>query len=130
MTPIEASLTVTVCSNDIDEFGHVNHAVYLRYLDELAWVQLGVVGLGKLDLRRMNRALIVRRHVIQFSRPSFLGDRLIATGQLIHAGKCSLVGTCVMTQESTGLLVVTIDTEWVWLDTERNLPAELPPSLA
>ena len=67
---------VHVSPDDIDQMGHVNNAVYLK------WVQEAVIGYwrGIAPAEALRRHLwVALRHEIDYRRPAFLGDRIEAT---------------------------------------------------
>lgn len=126
---IEASIRAIVASDDIDDFEHANHAVFLRYLDDLTWAQLHTVGLSRSRLSDSRRALVARKHKMLFHRSVRVGDIVLVTGTLGATGRVMLAGSCQMRIERTEQLVVTIDTEWVWLNLDNGLPSKLPAEL-
>ena len=67
--------TFTVEAGDIDVMGHVNNVVYVRWIQEVAvkhWM-------AKASAEQIASVLwVVVRHEIDYLRPAFLGDNLIA----------------------------------------------------
>jgi acyl-CoA thioester hydrolase len=68
-------MRITVDPGDIDQMGHVNNVVYLRWVQDVAvahWLAAApVVDLDKL-------LWVVIRHEIDYKQPAFLGDEIIA----------------------------------------------------
>ena len=65
---------IKVQESDIDELGHVNNVVYLRYVQEVAaahWEQKTPEPVKK------NYLWVVLRHEIDYHKPAFSGDELI-----------------------------------------------------
>ena len=70
-TPFE--ITVRVASADIDEQGHVNNVIYLRWAQEVAiahWLALAPVDL------QTSFGWVALRHEIDYKAPGFLDDEL------------------------------------------------------
>jgi len=70
------SLSLTAAPEDIDELGHVNNAVYLR------WIQAVAVAHWQASARAEDRdryIWVVSRHEIDYRAPTLLGEQLIAT---------------------------------------------------
>ncbi len=66
-------ITVRVAAADIDEQGHVNNVVYLRWAQEVAiahWLALASVDL------QTSVGWVAVRHEIDYKAPGFLGDEL------------------------------------------------------
>lgn len=72
---------------DLDGMGHVNHAVYLTYLEE-ARIAFLTAAMGPLDPSRPFRFLVVRAEV-DYKRPSLLGDVLTTTLRATRFGRTS-----------------------------------------
>lgn len=70
----------TVMAEAIDHYKHVNNAEYLRYIEEVSWQHSNALGLTMDDYERLDRALVVIRHEIDYTAPAFEGEALeIAT---------------------------------------------------
>lgn len=68
-TPYEHKIEVT--KDDIDDLGHVNNVVYLRWVQEVAsahWDQAAPAAL------KTKYAWVVLRHEIDYKNPGFLSD--------------------------------------------------------
>lgn len=127
---LEASLRFTVGPDDIDEFEHANHAVYLRWLDDLAWAQLGSVELDKTTLVATRLGMVARRHVISFSSPAYAGEEVVVSGTLNPAGPFTLKGICEIMSAESGRRLTVIESEWVWYDIARRRPSRLPSQIS
>lgn len=72
-TPYEYAISVDI--RDIDELGHVNNVVYLRWVQEAAtahWVKLASAD------QVAQVAWVALRHEIDYKHPAHLGDAIIA----------------------------------------------------
>jgi acyl-CoA thioester hydrolase len=66
---------IRISESDIDELGHVNNTVYLR------WVQDAAVAHWKAaatEEQQKNILWVVRRHEIEYKQAAHLGDEIIA----------------------------------------------------
>ncbi|NLW05899.1 MAG: acyl-CoA thioesterase [Pseudomonadaceae bacterium] len=66
----------TVTAEAIDHYKHVNNAEYLRYIEEVSWQHSNKLGLTMDDYERLDRALVVIRHEIDYTAPAFEGEEL------------------------------------------------------
>lgn len=69
-------LDIEVQAEHIDELGHANNAVYVTWLEQCAWQHSQSLGLGLADYRRLDRAMAVLRHEIDYLASAFAGERL------------------------------------------------------
>ena len=68
---------VRVRFHECDPLGHVNNAVYLNYLEQVAIDHAAAVGWPAERLRReVGAVFVARRHEIDYLRPAFEGDTL------------------------------------------------------
>jgi acyl-CoA thioester hydrolase len=65
-----------VSAEHIDELGHANNAVYVTWLERCAWQHSQRLGLGLEDYRRLDRAMAVLRHEIDYLAAAYRGDQL------------------------------------------------------
>jgi len=61
---------------DIDGYGHVNNAVYLRWLDQAAWSHSTALGLDAGTCIAGGKSMAVWRTQVNYLAPAFAGDRL------------------------------------------------------
>jgi len=67
---------VEAVNADIDGYGHVNNAVYLRWLDQAAWSHSTALGLDPETCLAGGRSMAVWRTQANYLAPAFAGDRL------------------------------------------------------
>lgn len=68
-------LSIHVQPTDIDQLGHVNNVVYLRWMQEAAGAHWEAAAPAVL---RGQVAWVVVRHEIDYKAPAFEGERLVA----------------------------------------------------
>lgn len=67
---------ILVLSSDIDELGHANNVVYLRWVQEVAEAHWNAMASAEL---RTKYAWVVLRHEIDYLSPAVLNDKLATT---------------------------------------------------
>lgn len=72
-----------VTAEDIDELGHTNNTVYVRWCEECAWEHSGALGLDIDSYKRLDRAMAVVEGNYRYLRASYLNDE-IETATWIH----------------------------------------------
>ena len=68
--------------HECDMYGHVNHAVYLQYLESARVELLVRIGLPIAELSSRGLYLVIRRVDISYRTPAFLGDHLEGAGRV------------------------------------------------
>jgi acyl-CoA thioester hydrolase len=122
-------LPVTVTEADIDSFGHVNNAVYLRWLTECAWAHSAAIGLPEDVCVALRRGMAVRGIHLDLQAAAYLGDALLV-GDWVTANDRRLRATrtfqIVDPARNTTLLRGHVDYVCINLDTGRpvRMPAE------
>ena len=76
---------------DVDILGHTNNVTYLRWLELAAWGHSTQLGLDLAAYKGLNRAMVVRRHELDYLGASHEGDAVrIGTWLVGLDGKLSL----------------------------------------
>ena len=73
MPPFE--LEITVAPGDIDELGHVNNVVYLRWIQDVAIAHWRAAATAA---QQAAVAWVALRHEIDYKHPTLLADRVVA----------------------------------------------------
>ncbi len=118
-----------VTAPEIDEYDHVNNAVYLRWLDRVAWAHSAALGLPIDTCLAMRRGMAVRHTRIDYLQAALLGDEL-ALGTWIVASderlRCTRRFDVLRTRDGGRVLEAEIDYFSMNLDTGKpcRFPAE------
>ena len=77
-----------VGADAVDGFGHVNNAVYLKWIDATIWEHTRHVGLDEQTCLALNRGMAAIRHEIDYIAAAYLGDELAVFNWLsVNDGK-------------------------------------------
>ena len=68
-------LPITVTEADIDQLGHVNNVVYVRWVQEAAMAHWNVLAS---EQEKARLTWVVVRHEIDYKRAALLGDQVVA----------------------------------------------------
>jgi acyl-CoA thioester hydrolase len=68
-------LPITVTEEDIDQLGHVNNVVYVRWVQEAAMAHWNVLASAQ---EKERLTWVVIRHEIDYKRAALLGDQIVA----------------------------------------------------
>lgn len=126
--PEPFTIPVTVAPDDIDAYGHVNNAVYIRWLSQCAWAHSTAVGLSEQDCVEMRRGMAVHSMLINMVAAGYLGDELLV-GDWVSANNGRLRATRVFQivnpATETTLLRGTID--YVCINLDNGRATRMPP---
>lgn len=127
--PASFSHVIVVADGDIDEFGHVNNAVYLRYIDAVARAHGARQGLGTSAFIAAGALPVVRRHQIEYLGPAVLGERLRVSTRVRALTGVRGVRDNEIRRASDDELLVSAETLWAWLDPVTLRPTRIPATI-
>lgn len=112
---------------DIDELGHANNVVWVRWLNQAAIAHSGHVGWGMDACIAAGVVWVVRRHDIEYLLPAFAGDEVTAQTwpETLRAATCA---RRTLFRRGDQLLA-TAETTWVLLDARSSRPRRIPPEM-
>ena len=116
-----------VAAGDIDDLGHANNVVWVRWVNEAAEAQAEQLGLGKAGLRALSVLWVVRRHDIEYLLPARVGDELEAiTWAHTLSGATSLRRTLFVRD---GQKLARAETTWVMVDMSTQRARRVPEAI-
>lgn len=121
------SQELTVRDVDIDELGHVNNAVYLKWVDDCCRAHVERLGMSIGSMLELGVLPVVRRHTATYRLSARIGDQLTVSTRVIRArGPLATRHNEVRRSEDDALLVE-VETDWVWMDPATGRP-KAPPA--
>lgn len=122
MEPRDAfELAITVQPSDIDQLGHVNNQVYVRWVQEAAvahWTTLASPG------EQQRLLWVITRHEIDYLRPAFAGDELIARTWVGEANGLSFARHTEIVRATGRKTLARAKTLWCPVDAKTLRPME------
>jgi acyl-CoA thioester hydrolase len=79
--------TLHVRGYELDSFGHVNHAVYISYLEHARWELLREEGITLEQFQKWSRWPVIAALEARYLRPAFLGDELQVNTYITEGGR-------------------------------------------
>jgi acyl-CoA thioester hydrolase len=113
MDALPFELSFPVVSDDIDFLGHVNNVVYLRWVQDVAiahWRELATAQ------EQATLLWVVVRHEIDYKRPAFLGDTVLARTWVGEAQRRNFERHTELLREADGRLLAKARTFWRPID--------------
>jgi acyl-CoA thioester hydrolase len=114
---------------ECDAYGHVNHANYLRYIQEAALEASSAVGYSVERYREMGRTWLIRETDITYLRPLSYGDAVIVRTWVDDFRRVRSRRQYEMRLEGSDEPVASARTEWVYLDASTLRPVSVPPEM-
>jgi acyl-CoA thioester hydrolase len=124
MTPFE--LHITAAAEDIDELGHVNNAVWVRWIQDVATAHWEAVA----DPAHVADYLwVVVRHEIDYLRALREGGSVIARTWVGEAPKGARFDRHIEFIGADGKPCVRAKTTWAMIDRATGRPLRVPPEV-
>ncbi|HTX36951.1 MAG TPA: thioesterase family protein [Bryobacteraceae bacterium] len=118
--PAAFELALAVEPADIDELGHVNNVVYLRWVQEAAGAHWNALALED-DRARLR--WIVLRHEIDYKLPAHLGDSIVARTWVGGATRVRFERHTELLRAADRVLLAKALTLWCPIDVRTGRPA-------
>ena len=119
-------ITVTAQAADIDELGHVNNIVYLRWVQDVATAHWRAVARAA-DIDRF--IWVVTRHEIDYLRATLVGEVLTLT-TWVGTPRGARFDRFVEIVGADGTLRARATTIWALVDTHSNRAVRVPVEVA
>ena len=121
-------VVVDVDPTDIDEYGHVNNAVYLRWLDRAAWSHSAALGVSVEDCTRLSRGMAALRIEIDYVRAALPDDRVEVATWIVESDRKLRVRRRFQVRHAvdSGTLA-RATTEYVCLNLDTGRATRMPP---
>ncbi|SDR73826.1 acyl-CoA thioester hydrolase [Halopseudomonas sabulinigri] len=121
------TLDILVRAEDIDELGHANNTVYVRWLERCAWEHSMSLGLGLAQYRELDRAMAVLRHEIDYLAAAYEGDELVMATWIIHWDKkLRMTRHFQLCRKSDGVTLLRARTTFVCIELSTGRPKRMP----
>jgi acyl-CoA thioester hydrolase len=120
-------LTITATAADIDELGHVNNAVWVRWIQDVATAHWEAVAPAA---HREAYVWVVTRHEIDYLRALLRGESVTARTWVADAAKGARFDRHVEFVGADGKVRVRAKTTWAILDKASGRPLRVPADVA
>jgi acyl-CoA thioester hydrolase len=117
----------TICETDVDAMGHTNNVIYLRWLEQVSWAHSRQLGLIWADYERLQRAMVVRRHELDYLAASFSGETVVvATWISSNDGRLRVERRYQVVRAQDGKTLLRGRSIWVCIDLASGRPRRMP----
>jgi acyl-CoA thioester hydrolase len=124
-------ISVAVQPDDIDAYGHVNNAVYLKWLDLAAWSHSAALGVPIHVCTRLRRGMAALRIEIDYLRAAMPGDRVDVATWIAESDRRLRVTRRFQLRHATdGGTLARALTQYVCLNLDSGRAVRMPPEFA
>jgi acyl-CoA thioester hydrolase len=125
--PLAFTSTHQVSPQEIDEYAHVNNAVYLQWLDRIAWTHAARLGTPLASCLAMRRGMAVRHTRIDYLEAALLGDSLLLATWLVACdGRLRCTRRFEILRLGDGKRVADAEIEYFCLNLDTGKPCRFP----
>ena len=119
-------MVLTAGPEHIDILGHVNNAVWVQWMEQVAVAHWESVA----DAAHKDAYFwVVVRHEIDYLRPAFEGDRIVARTWVGEAPRGAKFDRHLEFTGKDGRLCVRARTDWAIIDKATGRPIRVPPEV-
>ena len=116
-------LAFTAAPEHIDELGHVNNAVWVQWIQDVAVAHWEAVAAGA---HKQAYFWVVVRHEIDYLRPAHVGDLVTARTWIADAPKGARSTRVIEFTGPDGKICVRSRTDWAIIDKSLGRPIRVP----
>ena len=119
----------TIDRSSIDLNGHVNNQEYVRWMQDIAMAHSNQQGWTTERYIATRTTWVIRSHFIEYIRPAFAGDEIVAATWVADIGTQSSRRKTRFVRARDGKTVVEAETSWVYCDATNGRPTEILPDV-
>ncbi|MDT4826427.1 tol-pal system-associated acyl-CoA thioesterase [compost metagenome] len=120
-------IDIKVVADDIDGLGHANNAVYVSWLERCAWRHSQNLGLDLAEYRRLDRAMAVLRHEIDYLAAAYEDQELqMATWIVESDQRLKMDRRFQLVRPEDGSTLLRARTTFVCIELSSGKPKRMP----
>lgn len=125
--PDPFTIDIQVTAEDIDELGHANNAVYVRWMERCAWSHSQHLGLDLGEYQRLNRAMAVVRHEIDYIAAAYEGQKLQIGTWIVESDQRLRMDRCFqLIRPEDACTLLRARTTFVCIELSTGKPRRMP----
>lgn len=124
-------IELSVQAEDIDEYQHVNNAVYLSWCDRVAWSHSATLGVPLDQCLALRRGMAASRIEIDYLRAAVMGDRVRAATWIVSAdGRLRAERRFQFLRAADGATLAQARIDYVCINLDSGRAARMPELFA
>jgi len=117
---------IQVLPQDIDQLGHVNNIIYLKWVQEAATAHWGHLATEEM---KKNYVWMIARHEIDYLKSCVLESRIIAKTWVGESEGVKSVRFVDIVEQDTQTVMAKVKTTWILLDVASKRPKRVTPEI-
>ena len=120
-------IDIEVSADDINGLGHANNAVYVSWLERCAWRHSQFLGLDLVEYRRLDHAMAVVRHEIDYLVSAYEGQHLQMATWIVESGqRLKMDRRFQLVRPEDGVTLLRAKTTFVCIELSSGRPKRMP----
>ncbi|MFZ2642118.1 MAG: acyl-CoA thioesterase [Verrucomicrobiia bacterium] len=119
----------TVLPASVDENGHVNNVEYVKWMQDVAVMHSDSVGCTAAT-KEAGATWVARSHRIEYLRPAFAGDRVVALTWVCNFRKVRSSRRYKFLRSIDDTVLAEGETDWVFVEVNTGRPRSVPESVS
>lgn len=125
--PEPFTIDLRVSAEDIDGLGHANNAAYVTWMERCAWRHSQSLGLDLAEYRRLDRAMAVVRHEIDYLASAYEDDELqIGTWIVESDQRLKMIRRFQLIRPADATTLLRAQTTFVCIELSSGRPKRMP----
>lgn len=108
---------------ELDSYGHVNHAVYINYLEHARWMMLEAEGITLQKFKEWKRWPVIMELEVKYMKAAFAGEKLDIETHVVEHRRVGFSMQQRIFRDGVQIIEAHIKSVMV---NERGRPAEIP----
>jgi len=122
---------LTVQPEDIDEYQHVNNAVYLTWFDRVAWSHSAALGIALAECIRVRRGMAAIRTEVDYLLAALRGDQVeVATWIVASDQRLRVERRFQVRRPSDGATLARARTDYVCINLDSGRAVRMPEAFS
>ena len=121
------AIPIAVSPAEIDAYGHVNNAVYLRWLTECAWAHSAAVDMPEARCVELRRGMAVRRIELELLAAAYEGDQLLVGNWITRVDRLRATRQFQVINPATATTLLRGHLDFACINLDTGRPARMPP---
>lgn len=120
-----------VTADEIDAYNHVNNAVYLQWLDRVAWSHSATLGLPVEACVALRRGMAVRHTRVDYLQAALLDDELLLGTWIVASDeRLRCTRRFDVLRAGSGVRLLEAEIDYVCLNLDTGKPCRFPPEFS
>jgi acyl-CoA thioester hydrolase len=120
-------IELQVQADEIDALGHANNAVYVSWLERCAWSHSQSLGLDLAEYQRLDRAMAIIRHEVDYLASAYLGQTLqVATWIIESDHRFKMTRRFQVMRPADGVTLLRALTTFACIEISSGKPKRMP----